>query len=102
VAKRDRLPLRPRIVNDAQLAAYIGKSVSWLAEHRLKLEAQGFPRRLPVVGGNDLEMVDQWLDRLHTTTSTNGNGLSVVNIDGLWQRATGKCQTVNRRSRATS
>jgi hypothetical protein len=91
MAKRsERLALpRQRIVNDAQLAAYIGKSVSWLAEHRLRLEAQGFPRRLPVIGGNDLDMVDQFLDRLHTTNTTHGNGGSSVDIDGLWMRATG-------------
>jgi gamma-glutamylcysteine synthetase len=88
VAKRDRLPLRPRIVNDAQLAAYLNKSVSWLAENRLRLEAQGFPRRLPVIGGNDLEMVDQFLDRLHTTNTTT-NGGSAVDVDGLWQGARG-------------
>jgi hypothetical protein len=89
VAKRsDRLALRPRIVNDAQLAAYLNKSVSWLAENRLRLEAQGFPRRLPVIGGNDLVAVDQFLDRLHTTNTTT-NGGSSVDIDGLWQRATG-------------
>jgi hypothetical protein len=78
---------RPRVVNDVVLAAYIGKSVSWLAEHRLKLEAQGFPKRLAVVGGNDLEAVDQWLDRLHTQVGANGG--SAVNVDDLWRKATG-------------
>jgi hypothetical protein len=86
MAKR-RLDLRPRIVNDADLAAYLGKSVGWLADHRHRLEAQGFPPRLPVVGGNDLEKVDQWLDRLPT------NGGSTTNVDELWQRATGQCLT---------
>jgi hypothetical protein len=89
VVKRS-LPLpRRRIVNDAELASYLNKGVTWLGQNRHSLEAQGFPRRLPVIGGNDLDAVDQWLDRLHTTTSTNGNGSSVVNIDGLWKRATG-------------
>ena len=59
MAKRNGRPeIRPRIVTDAQLAAYLGKSVSWLASNRLKLEQQGMPRRLPVVGGNDLNAVD--------------------------------------------
>jgi hypothetical protein len=66
VAKRTALLTLPRqrIVNDAQLAAYIGKSVSWLTEHRRELEARGFPPRLPIVGGNDLDKVDVWLDQL--------------------------------------
>jgi hypothetical protein len=86
VAKR-RLDLRPRIVTDADLASYLGKSVSWLISNRLKLEAQGMPGRLPVVGGNDLEAVDQWLDRLATI---NGNGIgSSIDVDQLWKKATG-------------
>ena len=94
------LPLpRRRIVNDAELASYLNKGVTWLGQNRHSLEAQGFPRRLPVVGGNDLEMVDQWLDRLHTNVGANGG--SSVDVDPLWMRATGRCQTVNRRSRAT-
>jgi hypothetical protein len=65
VAKRsERPPLRPRVVSDAALAAYIGKSMSWLTEHRPELEERGFPVRLPIVGGNDLNAVDAWLDQL--------------------------------------
>jgi hypothetical protein len=79
---------RQRIVNDPQLAAYLNKSVRWLADHRHELEAQGFPPRVPFVGGNDLEKVDQWLDRLPTTT--NG-GAATTNVDQLWQRATRQC-----------
>jgi len=65
MAKRSERPaLRQRIVNDAQLAAYIGKSVSWLTTHRLELEARGFPPRLPILGGTDLNAVDRWIDQL--------------------------------------
>jgi hypothetical protein len=85
MAKR-RLDLRPRIVTDADLASYLGKSVSWLASNRLKLEAQGLPGRLPVVGGNDLEAVDQWLDRLH---AANGTTSTSIDVDALWMKATG-------------
>jgi hypothetical protein len=95
MAKRRLVELRPRIVSDPVLAAYLGKSVSWLAEKRHGLEAQGFPKRIPVVGGNDLEKVDEWLDRLHTM---NGNGATSIKVDELWQRATGQWKT----SRATS
>ena len=90
MAKR-RLDIRPRVVSDAELAAYINKSVSWLAEKRHTLEDQGFPKRLPVVGGNDLEKVDEWLDKLHTLNGSNG--ASTIEMDELWNRATGKCQT---------
>jgi hypothetical protein len=75
--------LRPRIVTDAQLAIYLGKSVSWLASHRLELEAQGMPRRLPVVGGNDLNAIDAWLDRLNEQRTIGG-----ADFDNLWQEAT--------------
>ena len=90
MARRPRPEIRPRIVNDAQLAGYLGRSISWLIDHRHDLEAQGFPPRLPVVGGNDLEKVDQWLDRLPTT---NNGGIATPETDELWMRATGQCQT---------
>jgi hypothetical protein len=67
--RRERPALRPRVVPDAELAAYIGRSVSWLSEHRMDLERQGFPARLPVVGGNDLVRVDEWLDQLCAQTA---------------------------------
>ena len=76
--------LRPRIVTDAQLATYLGKSVSWLAMHRHELEAQGLPRRLPVVGGNDLNAVDEWLDRLRTPIGEDHD----PQIERLWKEAT--------------
>jgi hypothetical protein len=98
MAKR-RLDLRPRIVNDVELAGYLGRSISWLIDHRLELEAQGFPARLPVVGGNDLEKVDQWLDRLPTTS--NG-GMATPETDELWMRATGQCLTKQKQNRAIS
>jgi hypothetical protein len=81
---KERPALRPRIVNDAQLAAYLGKSVSWLAMRRHELEAQGLPRRLPVVGGNDLHAVDQWLDQLRTPILKDHD----PQVERLWQEAT--------------
>jgi hypothetical protein len=93
MAKRSRPDIRRRVVTDAELAAYLGKSVSWLAEHRLKLEQQGFPKRLAVIGGNDLAKVDEWVDQLHTM---NGNGASSIEVDELWKRATGQCLKTNR------
>jgi hypothetical protein len=92
MTKRERPAIRPRIVNDAQLASYLGRSLSWLGQHRHELEAQGFPRRLPVVGGNDLEKVDHWLDQQHTT---NGRGTDSA-ADALWLKATGMNGNVGR------
>jgi hypothetical protein len=98
MARRPRPEIRPRIVNDVQLAGYLGKSISWLIDHRHKLEAEGFPPRLPLVGGNDLEKVDQWLDQLPTTS----NGGSTAKVDDeLWMRATG-CLTTKTNGRVTS
>jgi hypothetical protein len=92
VTKRALLTPRRRVVNDAELAAYLNRSVSWLGQNRHSLEAQGFPRRLPVVGGNDLDAVDQWLDRLHTTVGASTS--SSVDADALWRRATGTTPNV--------
>ncbi len=72
MAKRGRLaPVRQRIVNDAELAQYLGKSVSWLTAHRPELEERGFPPRLPIVGGNDLNAVDRWVDQLLDPDAAN-------------------------------
>jgi hypothetical protein len=87
VAKRPRPEIRPRIVNDAQLAAYLGKSVSWLQQNRMKLEQQGFPGRLPVVGGTDLNAVDAWIDGLGEQRTAGGGS---AEFDALWQEATRK------------
>jgi hypothetical protein len=82
--KRLRVEIRPRIVTDTQLASYLGKSPSWLAMHRHELEAQGLPRRLPIVGGNDLNAVDEWLDRVATPVVERED----PKITRLWREAT--------------
>jgi hypothetical protein len=87
-AKRRLALLTRRVLSDAELAEYLNKSSSWLAQHRHQLEAQyGFPKRLPLVGGNDLVAVDAWLDRMRTV------GINIspsVDADDLWARATGQ------------
>jgi hypothetical protein len=88
-SRRPRPEIRPRIADDATLAAYLNKSVSWLASKRHELEQRyGFPPRVPVVGGNDLEKVDEWIDRLPAMTGGSVVSSS-INIDELWRRATG-------------
>ena len=77
-SKRAKVQLRPRVVSDAALAEYLGKSISWLAGHRHELEEQGFPRRLPILGGNDLNAVD----------GLDGPTPGAVDDAKLWQEMT--------------
>jgi hypothetical protein len=85
-ARRPRPEIRPRIVTDAMLANYLGKSISWLTSHRHDLERQGMPMRLPIVGGNDLDAVDAWLDKLNQQRDVAQRSFD---HDELWQKATG-------------
>lgn len=57
-------------LNTATLCAYIGRSPSWLAENRMQLDAEGFPRPDPLLGGYDRCAVDTWLDRRSHLTET--------------------------------
>jgi len=57
------VPVTPRVLNTITLCAYIGRSPTWLAENRAQLEAEGFPRPDPLLGGYDRMAVDLWLDR---------------------------------------
>jgi hypothetical protein len=87
-ARRSRLAtIRRRVLNDAELAEYLNRSPSWLSQHRHELEAQGLPPRLAVLGGNDLDAVDQWIDQLR---SVSIHGSPSVDADDLWARATGQ------------
>ena len=56
------IPVTPRVLNTATLCMYLGRSPTWLAENRAILEAQGFPRPDPLLGGYDRLAVDLWLD----------------------------------------
>jgi hypothetical protein len=87
MARRKRLEdlICPRIVSDRVVAKYIKKSLTWFIDHRHELEAQGFPKR--VLGGNDLEKIDEWIDQQH---ETNKGGSTSIEDDELWQRATKK------------
>jgi hypothetical protein len=88
-ARRPKPEIRPRIVSDAQLAAYLGMSVSSLQSKRLKFEQQGMPMRLPVVGGNDLNAVDTWLDNLN---AQRDRARVDFDVDELWRKATGNAR----------
>ena len=57
------VPVMPRVLNTSTLCTYIGRSPTWLAENRAQLEAEGFPRPDPLLGGYDRCAVDFWLDQ---------------------------------------
>jgi hypothetical protein len=63
MARPTIVPVAPRVLNVASLCAYLGKSETWFAEHRAELEAQGFPKSVPLLGGYDRHAVDLWLDQ---------------------------------------
>lgn len=53
----------PRFLTAYQLAVYLNKSETWLAENRDRLKVLGFPGPDLVLGGWDRCAVDAWLDR---------------------------------------
>ena len=81
MAKR-RLDLPPRRgMNDAETASYIGRSPTWLTEHRAELEAAGFPKPLPLIGTRDRKAIDLWLD------AQGGLEMVMRDFDDLWMKA---------------
>jgi predicted DNA-binding transcriptional regulator AlpA len=53
----------PRLLSAPRLAAYLGRSPSWLYEHLPELRARGFPAKVEVFDAWDRRAVDAWLDR---------------------------------------
>jgi biotin operon repressor len=69
-------PITPRLVSQKDLAAYLGKSASWLSMHLNELQAEkGFPKPHPDLKGYDLKAVDAWID----TDSRRSKGKRVMN-----------------------
>ncbi len=60
---RPKFTPTPRMWNDYQVASRLGKCESWLANHRPRLEVEGFPPRDALLGGTDADAVETWLDR---------------------------------------
>ena len=83
VASRRRFDLPPRGMTDADCAAYLGRSQTWLAEHRAKLEAAGFPPKLPLIGNYDRKAIDAWLDE------QGGLDSALHHFEDAWMRAAG-------------
>jgi hypothetical protein len=63
MARPTIIPVQPRVLGAATLCCYLGRSETWLAEHRAELEREGFPRPDPLLGGYDRVAVDLWLDQ---------------------------------------
>lgn len=74
MAKRRRqFDLPNRILTVGETASYLGRSLSWLVSHRSELEANGFPKPLPTIGGYDREAIDRWIDSVAGAKSSQGN-----------------------------
>jgi hypothetical protein len=79
---KQRLDLLPRRgMNDAETAAYIGRSPTWFTEHLPELEAAGFPKKLPLVGTRDRKAVDVWLD------TQGGLEAATRDFEDAWMKA---------------
>ncbi len=81
-AARPNFTPTPRMWSDFQVACRLGKSKSWLASNRARLDADGFPRRDPLLGGTDADAVETWLDR--RSGITNGT-LAAADADPLME-----------------
>ena len=64
MAGRPKTPIVPRVLNNAETAAYLNRSTTWLSERMPELVEKGFPPKLPFVDGWDKNAVDAWLDRI--------------------------------------
>ena len=78
---RRQFDLPPRGMTDADCAAYLGRSPTWFAEHRIELEAAGFPPKLPLIGTRDRKAIDVWLDR------QGGLAWALHDFDAAWMDA---------------
>ena len=81
-ARKKRLAIQSRLLSEADTAAYLNRSLTWLADHREELDAAGFPQPLPVVGQRDKLAIDAWLDRLGSS-----DGTELMDFDNAWERA---------------
>jgi hypothetical protein len=84
---KHRLDLPPRRgMNDAETAAYLGRSATWFTEHLPELEAAGFPKKLRLIGTRDRKAVDVWLD------AQGGLEAATRSLDDAWMMATSNGQ----------
>lgn len=62
--RRPKPSIEPRVLSRSEVAAYLGRSLDWLAEHEDALAGMGFPTPLPLINGYDKNAVDAWLSSL--------------------------------------
>ena len=72
MTNKKRSKIAPRVLNKGETARYLGRSATWLLEHRNDLEKTGFPRPLPLVGGYDKAKVDAWLESIGVGDTDQG------------------------------
>ncbi len=53
----------PRPWNEYQVAARLNRGTEWFRVNRKALEAEGFPRKDPLLDGWDSKAIEVWLDR---------------------------------------
>ena len=76
----------PRIWDETQTAARLGKGVTWWGENRDRFEAAGFPPVDDFLGGRDADAIDLWIDRrsnIADAEPVNDNDLVKRRLEGL-------------------
>ena len=62
-AAKPKFTPEPGFWNDTQIAARLGKSLTWLEKNRENLYRAGMPRPDPLIGGTDAEAFELWRRR---------------------------------------
>lgn len=81
--------MTPAFLPDQLVAHRLGRKVTWLRQHRSKLEREGFPRKDPLVGLTPAADLDAWIAKRQRIANPEpapmgGNTtLSGENLDAL-------------------
>jgi len=77
-----------RLLKDAEVAALMRRSVSWLQRNRTYLETKGFPARRPVVRLYSAAEVGRWLDaQTNPSAESRPDPLVELARSGKWARS---------------
>ena len=78
----DRARTLPRCMNGADVAAYLGMSVSSFTRKRSDMERAGFPPRDALTGRYDKLAIDRWLDsRSGFDANSAGKSLWIAELE---------------------
>ena len=65
MAQRPRLiALQQRLLDEREVAEYLGRDLAWFRANLDRLEEMGFPAPLDAVDRYDVTLVNKWLDTL--------------------------------------